>query len=568
MSYARGASYLDRVEKLAIDGTWVTATVYGSDEYRVRLSFGHKRGGAVRGDCSCPFGAEGNFCKHCVATGLVALESLAAVDAPGAAAPVAGAAVGGAAVAGAAVRVPGLEPGAEPEPGPEPGSLVSWLKSLSRDELLLELLGLLADEPELCERFELRAAARQVDVEGVRNAVARLVRVSDYVDYDEASAYASDVTRAAEAIEELIDGGAAEAAIDVARDAIEWLRQSFGVIDDSSGDVGSAGFELLDVHLLACQEASPDPVELGGYLAGLCLTDRWGLTPAFGDYAELLGDAGRDALRERVAAAYEADPDAYTVRALLESVLEIDGDVDALVAFLRGHLDPRGWQHLRIAQELDKANRADEALGWAERGVRESPHPETRLVDFVVDRYTAAARVDDVLSLRRMLFGNERTLAAYQALRSAAVECGVWDAEREAALGQLRADAAAGRGKTQWFSWTGPVIVDALIDDGDMAGAWTAAQDIASESQWIRLANASISSRPADALTVFRRVIQGLTRNTGDAVYRQIAKHLLGARACHEALGTMDEFRQYMVVLRMGQKRKRNLIKILDRSGL
>jgi hypothetical protein len=183
--------------------------------------------------------------------------------------------------------------------------------------------------------------------------VERLVRVADYVDYDEASAYASDVTRAAEAIETLIDAGAASEAIGVARDAIEWLRQSLGVVDNSSGDVGNAGYELLDVHLLACQEARPDPVELARYLADVSLTDRWGLTPAFGDYSELLGDSGRAALHERIAAAYEANPDGYGVRHLMESVLEAEEDVDALVAFLAAHLDQLGWQHLRIAQALD-----------------------------------------------------------------------------------------------------------------------------------------------------------------------------------------------------------------------
>ena len=113
VSYARGLGYLDRVAELTVAGMWVTASVFGNDVYRVRLSFGDKGGGGLRGDCSCPFGAEGNFCKHCVATGLVALESShsPAVHAPATAAP-----------------------------SGEGGGLVAWLNSLSRDELLTELL--------------------------------------------------------------------------------------------------------------------------------------------------------------------------------------------------------------------------------------------------------------------------------------------------------------------------------------------------------------------------------------------------------------------------------------------
>ena len=476
-SYARSVGYLDRVEELEIAGTWVTASVYGTDVYRVRLKFDDERADGLRGDCSCPFGAEGNFCKHCVATGLVALRS----------------------------GSPAVHSRVSPAPEPEPGSFISWLSSLSRDELLIELLELLVDEPRLCERFELRAAARQADVEGVRDVVRRLIWVTDYVDYDGASAYAADVERAAEAIEDLIDAGAAAAAVEVARDAIAWLRQSFATIDDSSGDVGNAGYGLLDVHLLACQEARSDPVELAEYLADLCLTDQYALAPALTDYAELLGDVGRAALRERVAAAYEASPDDSHVRRVLESVIEAEGDVDSLVALCARHLDQFGYQHLRIAQALDKAGRTDEALDWAERGVTGNSRLSTGLVDYLVDRYASRGREEDVVSLRRTLFCGDRSLANFGALRSAATNSGLWDAEREAALGLLRKDAAAVRGKTLLFPWAGPVLIDALIDDGDPDAAWIAAQDIASEPQWVRLANASADSRPADALAVYLR---------------------------------------------------------------
>lgn len=253
----------------------------------------------------------------------------------------------------------------------------------------------------------------------------------------------------------------------------------------------------------------------------------------------------------------------------METVLEAERDVDALVAFCAAHLDQRGWQQLRIAHALDRAGRDDEALAWAERGIRSASAPDSRLVDYLAGRYTAAGRADDVLALRRTIFAGERTLANYQALRDAATGCSAWPAERESALELLRKDAETIR-HAAWspWDWRGPVLIDALIDDGDLDAAWTAARDKASEAQWIRLADMSAGSRPSDALAVYAMVIERLTQNTGDKVCRQIATHLLAMRSCHEALGTMDKFRQYMVLLRMEQKRKRNLMEILDHSGL
>lgn len=118
------------------------------------------------------------------------------------------------------------------------------------------------------------------------------------------------------------------------------------------------------------------------------------------------------------------------------------------------------------------------------------------------------------------------------------------------------------------WAWTGPVLIDALIDDRDLDAAWGAARDAASERQWLRLADASVDSHPAAALAVYRTTIGALKVQTGDDNYRRIASLLLSARACHQALGTVDEFRRYVAALRVEQKRKRNLMKILDQNGL
>lgn len=45
----------------------VNATVHGSESYSAQLRV---ESGQLRFACSCPVGAEGEFCKHCVATAL------------------------------------------------------------------------------------------------------------------------------------------------------------------------------------------------------------------------------------------------------------------------------------------------------------------------------------------------------------------------------------------------------------------------------------------------------------------------------------------------------------------
>jgi hypothetical protein len=60
----------------------------------------------------------------------------------------------------------------------------------------------------------------------------------------------------------------------------------------------------------------------------------------------------------------------------------------------------------------------------------------------------------------------------------------------------------------------------------------------------------------------------GIKRCSGWCGYQEIARLLFGARACHRTLGTDQQFTGYLCALRPEQKRKRNLMKILDQHGL
>jgi uncharacterized Zn finger protein len=535
-SFERGLDYLRDVEDLDVASTQITACVYGSSKYRVRLAFGDE---VLSGSCTCPYGQEGFFCKHCVAVGLAVLEM--GEDLP---------------VLIEATRA-------------ERQALESWLESLSKKELLAELLGLLDEEPDLRRRFELRAASVNLDAVTVRHAVQELILLPrrGYVEYSDAYAYANDVHRAAAAIDDLTEAGGAADAIGIAREAVALLTEAFEHVDDSPGVVGDAAHELLAVHLRACEAAPPDPVSLGDYLAGLLLHSDYGFGPDLAGYTGLLGDKGFAAVRERIEAAYSRNPQDWQARSLMESLARAEGDVDALIAIYAAHLDDRGWNHLRIAEELDENGRGGEALVWAERGLAEAANPDQRLVDYLASRYAAAGRGDDVLRLRRDRFRDERTLASYQALRGAAKDSGAWPAERAEALALLGKDVHRSSGRVS-RGWDGPVLVDALLDDGDLDAAWEAAKDAASDAQWLRLADASTATRPIDALAVYMRAIAPLKSLTGDRVYHRMVSLLLSARACHETLGTTDKFARYMTVLRLDQKRKRNLIKIFDQKGL
>ncbi|BAU86058.1 hypothetical protein SLA_5176 [Streptomyces laurentii] len=241
-------------------------------------------------------------------------------------------------------------------------------------------------------------------------------------------------------------------------------------------------------------------------------------------------------------------------------------DIDTVIAVHAADLAPNGHTHLLIARELDTVGRTAEAQEWAERGIRETEDlagVDTALVDHLADRYTRTGRSADAVTLRRDHFTARRTLLTYRQLRAAAVAAACWTAEREKALALLRDDAE----RTDTYGHR--VLVDALLDDKDVDAAWQAAHEHgAHDGQWLTLADQSCPTRPANALAVYLRLAARLTRETGNRAYEQLVSLLLNIRDCHRHLGTPDDFTAYVTDLRAAQKRKRNLMWLMDQHGL
>lgn len=189
----------------------------------------------------------------------------------------------------------GIVGGGPPGDGPNDeddrdDSLISWLTSLSYDDLVAELLDLADADAGVRALLAARAAARGAD--------------------------------------ELISDGAADEAITLAREAFASVTEAMrslsvtGASGMSPEALGDAARELLEAHLRACLacDPPPDPIRLGTYLADLILGDALGLTPSLEDYSGLLGRAGTLAIRDRIAAVHQANPGHPNARLLAGSL--------------------------------------------------------------------------------------------------------------------------------------------------------------------------------------------------------------------------------------------------------
>ncbi|MFJ4863702.1 SWIM zinc finger domain-containing protein [Streptomyces sp. NPDC088748] len=541
-SFERGLGYLSRVSALEIGERTITATVDGTDVYEVELTEDED---GLTGWCDCPYGQEGNFCKHCVAVGLTVLQQSESLPKHRAAAASRG------------------------------RPLSTWLETLSRDELLALVNEHIAADRDLRRRLELRASTAGDDPVAVREHILALLDTRPfarygYVEYADARAYGLQATEAVSSLRTLTETGRATEAVGLARSAIEALARTYGEIDDSDGVIGDVANGLAAAHLEACLVAHPDPAQTADWLVDHLLSDLSHTTDfSLSDYTDVLKETGLARAHERAAAALCENPKDWAAKDLMDQLLRMEGSVDALIALHATDLAPSGATHLLIAQELERAARPAEALDWAERGLREAEPdhgPDPRLVDFACERYIRAGRPSDVMRIRREVLLRHRSLTAYQHLRTAARAADCWgEAERAWALDALRAEARPRKS----LGSPGSALVEALLDDGDLDAAWDAAtKGYADGNQWLTVADHSREHRPADALTVYLRLIGPLLTRTGDATYEHLTELLLSARSCHRVLGTEDAFTTYMTTLRGDQKRKRKLMAMLDQHGL
>ncbi|MBN0047437.1 hypothetical protein JS756_25695 [Streptomyces actuosus] len=542
-SFERGRGYLDAVSGVEIGDGWVSASVHGTERYEVELVLDGP--GGPTGTCDCPYGLDGNFCKHLVALGLTVLARRASL------------------------------PRQRKAAQDRAQHLDAWLSALPKAELLALLREQIDEDRQLRRRLELKAASARGDLDAVRSRIRELLDIGPFaqyghVEYADARAYADQAGQAVSAIRELTGSGRATDAITLAREAMRQLAEAQESVDDSDGRLGQIGADLAEAHLDACRTARPDPGELARWLVGHVLGDiDDGLTDIDPlDYEDVLGAPGTAVLRRTTVEAWQRNRRGWAEKYLMERLASADGDVDAVIAVHAAGPSPDGRTHLLIAAELDAARRSDEALHWAERGIRETRDlaaVDTGLVDYLCDRYTQAGRPADAVSVRRDHFGARRTLAAYRQLRAAARAADRWTAERENALARLRADAE----QRQHGRWAGPVLVDALLDDEDVDAAWQAAVETgADDRQWLTLADQARARRPADALGVYLRLAEPLTGQTGNPVYERLVALLLSIRDCHRRLATEDAFTAYVTTLRAAHERKRNLMRLMDEHGL
>jgi len=224
--------------------------------------------GSLEYACTCPVGADGAFCKHCVAVGIVWLEP------------------DGKRAAGRKDRKPAVTM----------ADVRSYLGDLDKTALVELVMKQALEEEGLQQRLLMQAAKKtpgELDLGTYRAAIDRAVYAGDFIDYHDVYDYARRIEDTVDSVEALLKEGYSREVIDLAEHALAVVESALGSVDDSDGDLGGILERLQALHHAACVKAKPDPEALAKRLFAWELRTDWDtFYGAAEKYSRILGEKG------------------------------------------------------------------------------------------------------------------------------------------------------------------------------------------------------------------------------------------------------------------------------------
>ena len=562
-SFERGENYFlgRQVKAMNEEEGTITAKVQGTRPYRVKLWI---EKGDLEYSCSCPVGADGEFCKHCVAVGLTWLQS----------------------------KDPKESEKGRPAPGVTMDDVRAHLLEQDKTALVDVLMEHAMEDDRLRQRLSMKAAkkgSKALDLVTYRRAIDEAVESDGLVDYRSAYQYASGIEQAIDSIAELLKEGFGTEVIELAEHALEAVEEAMGSVDDSDGYMGGILERLQDLHCKACKKAEPNPEALARRLFEWEMrTDYDTFYGASERYAGVLGEKGLAVYRKLAEAEWAKvpalgpgrdDPEKYGKRFRITHVMETlarqTGDVEAVVAIKKRDLS-LAYAYLQIAETYKSARKHDLALEWAERGVKAFPErTDSRLREFLAGEYHRRKRHDEAMRLIWAEFTESPSLEQYRNVKAHSERIEQWEQWREKALTYLRSEIARAKSELQKDRWAryryadNSELVRIFLWEKEGEAAWREAQEGGcSNDLWRELAAQREKEHPEDALPIYQHQVEPtLDRKNNDA-YAEAMGFLRKVRELLTRLGREAEFTNYLDKVRAAHKPKRNFMKLLDHEKL
>jgi tetratricopeptide (TPR) repeat protein len=538
--YARGEDYVRYVRGLRTTEFKAYASIQAKNVYQVELDWS---GPLPDGSCTCRHHADGNFCKHLVATGLAVIDTgQFAVD--------------------------------DTASSPAEAALQTVVQAMDVDELRDLVMTLAQRGGGVRRLLEIRATTASGDDTHAKAELEAHVRNTlafrGFVDYRRSFEVAEAAGEVLDELENHLNNGAAEVARPALLRALTRLRKIIEQVDDSSGSIGDQCQRAADLYARACRLGEPDPVKLATWLVKFRADSPGWPTLVLADFVDSFDEQALGTYRRAVAALDQKLEDRdqwgrFEVDAMLLELADHDGDVDRAVHLLAQREHP---QYGAIVDRLRAAGRTEDAVAWIDRAVadgRVSSHGGGNAFwlspDDVAATYKGLGRSEDAVAALRADFVRQPSVPTYRVLLDFAAGVDRADTERTWAFDHARQLA------TDRYA-AGAVLVQLSLSEGDVDAAWLAADRYGPGWAWRELADRGAKARPVEAADLYRPQLESDLRYPNTKHYPGIAATLATMAELYERGGRSADFASFIAQIRQDYGRRPSLMKALDAKGL
>ena len=256
------------------------------------------------------------------------------------------------------------------------------------------------------------------------------------------------------------------------------------------------------------------------------------------------------------------------------------GDPDTLIDTLgevRSRTRISSGDVMDIIRALTAADREDEAIEWARRGLRENRGSygyAADLREYLAGNLRECGDSNAAVGLYWGAFTSDPSVSTYRRLlQEAGGESDADDGWSLKCVEELHARLADQPVETDWrgrriVQPAAKALLEILLYEGRIDEAWSAATDFGCNQQmWLTLARAREQAHPLDAIDIYEPEVLSLIDRTKTVAYKSAVELMDRIRCLADAANEPDRFTDLLERIRVEHRLKRNLKALLDDKG-
>lgn len=498
-TFSRSKSLIPHVSDLERSEHAAKAIVTGTSPYSVQLIW-HP---ILHGICTCPHYKGGNFCKHITALGL----TLLGVEAP----------------------KPRRRASQQEKILEEVREVEEFVQGVEAPKLRSLITLLCQNDPLALMFFQAQMAQSGQQPEGLvdelESRCTSLLSARGFIDYYRSMELGSEIDDFLGELRGLLCDGLPDVVAPLALKITTRLRKMLETrVDDSSGFMGGACQNALDLYAEACCAGTVDEKKLGKWLAKFKIETPGWPEATLEQFLPALGVEGLKVYRRavekelaKIPVGNEEDWEYFTLRDLDLELADADGDIDQAITILLRGKRPR---YAAIVQRLESAGREREAMAYVEKAISVGSVSVRPVFEYcgvkneyeldatmVASMFIRDGRYEDALDFAKRFFTSSPSYFTYSVWMDTARKCGVYEDAHETAW--MLIDS---------HPWpNGDVPIEIALEEGDVERAWTSARYWGTWFFADRLVDMYPQPFPLDAMEIYGELAHKPLNNTGRA---------------------------------------------------